>query len=133
PMIGRLGWERRSDESLAPGSVAEPACPSPTPSSSPSGAAAASPTASPCLDDDRNDGIKKPAPRVQGAGSWSCSEPALALLLGLLSGQLLRELLLLSGQLLLLARQLLLLILELRLGVRLLLSTLLLSVRVLLG
>jgi len=37
-------------------------------------------------------------------------------LLGLLSGQLLRELLLLSGQLLLLARQLLLLIFELRLA-----------------
>ena len=57
----------------------------------------------------------------------------LTLLLGLLSGQLLRELLLLSSELLLLACQLLLLIFELRLGVRLLLGSLPLGVRVLLG
>src|SRR6266576_863787 len=30
PMIGRLGWERRSEESLAPGSVAEPGLPAGT-------------------------------------------------------------------------------------------------------
>src|SRR2546421_3488412 len=70
---------------------------------------------------------------VQGAGWGWCSEPALALLLGLLSGQLLRELLLLSSELLLLACQLLLLILELRLGVRLLLGSVLLGVRFVLG
>src|SRR3981189_706293 len=77
--------------------------------------------------------MKKPAPRVKGAGwGWS-SEPALTLLLGLLSGQLLRKLLLLSSELLLLACQLLLLILELHLGVRLLLGGILLGCRFLLG
>src|SRR2546421_9729562 len=70
---------------------------------------------------------------VQGAGWGWCSEPALALLLGLLSGQLLRDLLLLPSELLLLACQLLLLILELRLGVPLLLGSVLWGVRFLLG
>src|SRR3977135_4695888 len=75
----------------------------------------------------------KPAPGEKGPVRGCCYQPALALLLGLLSGQLLSKLLLLSGQLLLLARQLLLLIFELRLGIRLLLSSRLLRVRVLLG
>jgi hypothetical protein len=60
-------------------------------------------------------------------------QAALGFLLGLLGGQLLGELLLLPSELRLLARQLLLLILELRLGVRLLLRSLSLGVRVLLG